>query len=282
MTPNFKLRYGTYSVLQFPSGELQIKLNLDSNTDISSSRHITIIGSILSSGNLIELLQLKEAIDYYYKNPRVTLIMPYCAYSHQDRRCNPGESLSSKVFTNIINSCNFSTVTTYDNHSEVSTALIDNCLNVSVHDILFGAWSKQIPNIKLGQYNFLVSPDAGANKKVFECSSKFNIPMIRADKHRDTKTGNITSTEVYATAEQLNNKTVLIVDDICASGRTFEELAKAIKLTQPSCTIHLYITHGFFHKGLHKLSLHIDKFITTDSVCQIEDKDLTIVKLQRK
>ena len=94
--------------------------------------------------------------------------------------------------------------------------------------------------------------------------------MIRADKSRDTLTGEITSTEVYTTAERLDGATVLIIDDICAGGRTFIELAKSIKAIQPNVTIHLYVTHGFFD---HDVGLLIDsgitQFITTDSVTQL-------------
>lgn len=192
--------------------------------------------------------------------------MPYCAYSRQDRRCNQGESFSLKVFTNLINSCNFTKVTTFDNHSDVSTALINNCYNVPVHQLLLDAQY----TIKLREYDYFVSPDAGANKKVFNCSKLFRIPMIRADKIRDVSNGKILDTQVFATADQLKDKTILIIDDICQGGRTFEELSKAIKTIEPSCNIHLYVTHGFFNAGFNKLKeAGISKFFATASVPQV-------------
>lgn len=271
MQPNFTLSNGSYKVWQFHSGEVQVQVNL------SSTYCQQITGSILCSDHLMELLQLVEAIRYADRDCNIELLMPYCAYSRQDRRCNPGESFSLKIFTDLINSCNFSKVTTYDNHSDVSTALINNCANKHVADMLY--FGKEL--IDFANYNFLISPDAGANKKVFDCSKRFNLPMIRADKQRDTTTGAITHTEVFATAEQLDGATVLIVDDICAGGRTFAELAKAVKLIQPNCTINLFVTHGFFSNGFNAMKeAGISKFITTNSVPQVHTcNQLTVIQL---
>lgn len=269
MEPNFKLSTGSYKVFKFPSGELQVQLIEAPSTAYS----LTITGSILSSDNLMELLQLRSIITKQdYKD--TTLVMPYCAYSRQDRICNKGESLSIKIFCNLINSLEFTKVYTYDNHSDVSTALINNCINIHVKDIL--------KNLNLSKYSYFISPDAGANKKVFECSKEFKIPMLRADKTRDVSTGKILETAIYAKPEQLENSTVLIIDDICQGGRTFEELSKAIKNLAPTCTIHLYTTHGFYSNGLDSLrSAGIDKFITTDSVYTLKEKDVILCEISK-
>lgn len=266
LTPNFKLSVGECTLMQFPSGELQVKVK--GFTNLHPDNLIGIKGSILSSDHIIELLQLVEAIRY--SNPLLTdirLTMPYCAYSRQDRICNEGESFSLKVFAQLINSCNFTEVITWDSHSEVSTALINNCRNIHVNSLI-----STIDNeyFLVDNYNYLISPDAGANKKVFSCAQRFNIPMIRADKIRDVSTGKILDTQVFVTADQLKDKTVLIIDDICQGGRTFEELAKAIKAIEPSCNIHLYVTHGFFNNGFNAMKeAGISKFITTKSVPKV-------------
>ena len=270
MTPNFELTPLTYTVMKFPSGELQVQLNkVISTEDGKFPNVITIMGSITSSDNLMELLQLVEALNFY-SVLKLQLVLPYCAYSRQDRRCNDGESFSLKVFANLINSCNFQRVVTYDNHSEVATALLNNCYNIPVSDLI----DNLLP------YNFLISPDAGANKKVFDCSKQFKIPMLRADKQRDTVTGNILETIIYATKEQLDNATVLIIDDICANGRTFTELAKAIHTISPTCKVHLYVTHGFFSKGVQPLiDGGISQIFTTSSVCKEQHADLRVITL---
>lgn len=271
MTPSFTVSSAEYKVWKFPSGEIGVKLL--SKPDVPSLE-VIIKGSMLSSDSLIELLQLVDSLRAAGCTT-LSLVMPYCAYSRQDRVCNKGESFSLKVFTDLINSCSFDSVTTWDNHSDVATALINNCRNTNVADIV------SYDVLEVDNYDYLVSPDAGANKKVFECSKTLGIPMIRADKVRDTVTGAITETVVLATKEQLKDSTVLVVDDICQGGRTFEELAKALKEIEPSCTIHLYVTHGFFSspRGLDNLKeAGISHFITTNSVTNITDTNLTIIE----
>lgn len=250
MNPAFTLKGEDYKykVFKFPTGEVQVTL-----TKYYPKRtQTTITGSVLSSDNLMELLQLNDAlIRAGYKE--IHLIMPYCAYSRQDRVCNPGESFSLRVFAQLINSCNFASVTTWDNHSDVSTALINNCTNIHVKDL--------IEPVSNNEYDYLVSPDAGANKKVFDLSKRMKIPMIRADKIRDTATGNIIDTQVYTTKEQIEGKRLLIVDDICAGGRTFKELAQKLK-SIANCNIDLYVTHGFFNNSVDVIDSLVDSGIS--------------------
>lgn len=267
MTPNFQINIGTYSVKKFKSGEIQVKL--EGNKYLLSESDLFIRGSILNSDHLIELCQLVEAFRHYSPGILIALDMPYCAYSRQDRRCSKGEAFSLKVFTNILNSLNLNKIFTIDNHSDVSTALINDVGNISVSTFLVDR-----PQVLIGDWptdtaDFLVSPDAGANKKVQSISSKTNIPFIRADKIRSLEDNSVSNTIVYATPEQLDNKTLLIVDDICDGGRTFIELTKAIKAIQPNCTVNLYVTHGFFTYGLEPIfESGINTIYTTNSVSQ--------------
>lgn len=277
MKPNFILTAGEYSIIKFPAGELNVTLSENTRHNINDFKHkklsVQIQGSILSSDALIELLLLVDAITREgFSSSSIYLFMPYCAYSRQDRVCNDGEAFSLKVFANIINSLNLKEVQTVDNHSDVSTALLNNCKNYDALDML-----KISNEIKVTNYNYLVSPDAGANKKVFKIAQYYNIPMIRADKTRDVKTGKIIDTQVFIETIEPEIK-LLIVDDICEGGKTFIELAKAIKKIQPNCTIDLYVSHGFFSKGLQDLfDYGINTIYTTNSVVKIENKKLIII-----
>lgn len=260
MTPNFKTNLAKYSVKKFKSGEIQVTLDID-NKPIDAKNDLVITGSITSSDHLMELGQLVEVFRYYIPGGlKIILIMPYCAYSRQDRRCNIGESFSLKVFTNFLNSLNLDVVLTLDNHSAVSEALIEHNINYTLDEI-FSAYSDIIPT------DFFISPDAGANKKVQACSNEFKIPFIRADKTRDLSDNSISKTIIYTTSEQIKGKTLLILDDICDGGRTFAELAKAIKLIEPDCTINLFVTHGFFTYGInHLYEAGINTIYSTESV----------------
>lgn len=272
MTPHFKIT-GEYTVSKFASGELQVALVslYDDNDDIR------IKGSILSSDNLIELLLLVEVIRHHNHTIPIVLSMPYCAYSRQDRRCSSEEALSSKVFAQLINSCNFYKVYTFDNHSYVSTALIDRCFDVSVAKVF--ATTITSDKLPISDYSYLVAPDAGALKKVQACCEATNTKLLRADKLRSLTDGAISDTIIHLPPDaSLKDTKVLIIDDICQGGRTFIELAKAIKAIESTCEVHLYVSHGFFDRGLDDMiAAGISHFYTTDSVCTLQHQQLTIL-----
>lgn len=250
-----------YDIFKFNGGELNIKLD----TNIIDFESIVIYGNIKSNDNIMELLLLNDAIHRHFNFKNTHLVIPYVMYSRQDRVCNPGEALSVKVFANLINSMNFDSVETWDNHSDVATALINNCNNIDVHDLID-------PHI-LAEYDYIIAPDAGANKKIQKISTKYNIEMIRADKIRDTETGDILETKVFASRIKLGMKKILIIDDICDGGRTFLELAKVLKSMDVD-EIELYVTHGIFANGLHDMhAAGIDKFYTKNKFYNLSPLD---------
>jgi ribose-phosphate pyrophosphokinase len=116
---------------------------------------------------------------------------------------------------------------------------------------------------------YLISPDAGSNKKIFDLAKSigFTGEIIRCDKLRDIPTGNITETIVYK--DDLNGKDCIILDDICDGGRTFIELAKVLKQKNGG-KIYLVVTHGIFSAGFDQLIQQIDGIFTTNSVKDIE------------
>ncbi len=201
----------------------------------------------------MDLLLLTDALkrETDYKAPK--LVMPYLPYARQDRVCNSGEAFSLKVFTDLINSQGYSSVTVWDCHSDVGIALLDRCINVSQVKLI----SKDVPTFE--KVKILVSPDAGANKKVQAVAKALPenfTRIIRADKVRDCATGEITDTVVYC--HDLEGQNVLILDDIFDGGRTFIELGKKLKEKNAGKVI-LYVTHGIFNYGVDVVQGAIDE-----------------------
>jgi ribose-phosphate pyrophosphokinase len=88
-------------------------------------------------------------------------------------------------------------------------------------------------------YDLMFYPDAGAAKKYSEL---FKFPYRYGNKKRDLKLGEVIGYEVVADEEDINGKKILIIDDICAGGRTFREAASALR-KMGAAQIDLYITH---------------------------------------
>ena len=255
-----------FKYFTFSGGEIHIELptGIDKNySDFLVSIDIT--AKITNSDSLMKLLMITDALRRKYVNPKINVTIPYFPYARQDKIVVEGEALSIKVFTDIINLQNYNTVTTFDLHSDVSKALINNLIERTQKDIFI-----EIQNqLKMDFSNmYLISPDVGASKKIYGIYEHYSNTsnsfkgVIQANKKRND-TGQIIETEVFF--DNFNGEDVIIVDDIVDRGRTFTELAKVLK--EKKCgKISLFVTHGIFASGLDVLFDNgIDEIITTDS-----------------
>lgn len=245
---------------KFPAGEALVKVIGDFNAYNDSEININF--NYEHDGEFIQLMMIVDAIRRLTEKP-INLHMPYLPYARQDRVCNTGESFSIKVIANLINSMKFNRVVCKDLHSDVSNALIDNLLHLDL------SWcASKLPFIQNSLTTVLVSPDAGANKKVFNYAKAVGYNrVVRADKTRDVSSGQITGTVVYS--DHIGTDDFLVIDDICDGGRTFIELGKELrKLTDGN--VYLYVTHGIFSKGIEPLEPYYDEIY----VCNMMNKSI--------
>lgn len=261
------LPFGAQNALEFESftfsgGEPHIKIT----SDLSQIASVTVTHRI-QSFNDIGLLLL--AVDALKRSGirKIDLLMPYFPAARQDRVMVAGESLSVKVYADIINSMNLNTVTIFDAHSEVAIALLNNCRAISNHRFI-----EQV----LQQTGDLVllSPDGGALKKIYKLSAYLGgVEVIECSKSRDVKTGKLSGFKVYA--DDLKGRDCIIVDDICDGGGTFMGLATALKQKNVG-KLYLAVSHGIFSKGFDSLGQYFDKIFTTDAFRSIQGEDSVV------
>lgn len=244
--------------INFPAGEMHIRVNTN-----REFRHSTIDADFHFSKNedLIELLLFHDAL----KNHNLvldTLRIGYMPFGRQDRVTQPGESFSLRVVANLINSMNIRRVVVFDPHSDVTPALIHNCVVIHQREI-FADQLNAITSENREKY-FLISPDGGALKKIYLLARQVRDckGVIECSKERNTSTGEITGTIVHCTPEKLRGEMCVIVDDICDGGRTFVELAKILKNNYGVKTIILCVSHGLFTKGIGVFDGLIDEIYT--------------------
>jgi ribose-phosphate pyrophosphokinase len=195
--------------------------------------------------------------------PNVDLVVPYFLGARSDRKFTEGTSNYLKtVVCPIINSQNFNQVVVLDPHSDVLEACLNNFIKIDNVQVVAFALEK------IGKENVvLVSPDAGALKKVYHVAESLELEdIVIASKHRDVKTGKITHTEVPGLEKYDENHKFVIVDDICDGGRTFTELAKAIRKHNALSEIYLIVTHGIFSAGMAPLNEAFTGIFTTNSI----------------
>lgn len=236
-------------------------------------RHVTVepqaIGShattaILRSSD--DILDLALAAEILSRSPRMPeLIMPYIPYARQDRATTGNSAFSLKAFATILNGLNFPKVHVYEPHSDVAPALISNCV---IHhcDAAVAEYLWELQDLGL-QDILLFAPDAGAEKRVSRVHKNVSGERSvlgevgQAIKHRNPSTGWV---EVSFVTPNVNGRNVLVVDDICDGGATFNQLAPALK-DAGAKSLHLFVAHGIFSKGIDELRTHYQTIATTDS-----------------
>jgi len=262
-----------YVVSKMPDGQQDIVINnyTDSETPV-------LIKSRFNNFKDLELIICATAALRHLGVKRISLFVPYLLGARGDRKFQIGGTRYLKdVVAPIINSLKFEKVTIYDAHSTVVENVIDNVVCVPTESVFL--YSKFIEDVLLMDGNYyIVSPDAGAIKKVENIAKllHYKKDIIVCSKHRDVD-GKITGTNVPILEENIdlvNGDTFIIFDDICDGGRTFTEIAKAIKAnyknsdTQP--VIYLYVTHGIFSAGFLQLYDYFDKIICTNSYSDVK------------
>ena len=244
---DFKFKY-----FEFPSEEPHIQLET-----YDDSYSLSVICDILNFKDLGQLLLFNDALKRigHFNKYIHYLQIPFFPCSRQDRVANFGESFSVKVFADIINSLNIDEVHIYDPHSDITPALLNNCV---VHEPT--EWIEEV----IEDYNpdVLIAPDAGAAKKVNKIGQKFNLPVVQCGKTRDTKTGKLSGFEVHG---NVNNKSCLFIDDILDGSYGLFKTSEVLK-DKGATKVFAYATHGLFTKGLNENFQHVNKIWTTNTI----------------
>lgn len=252
-----------FKISKFPDGQQTIDIT-DPNGLLDK---IVMIKSRLNNFKDLELIICANQALRNLCPLRIHLYVPYFIGARSDRKFQDGGiNYMKQVICPIINSQNFASVTVMDPHSDVLEACLNNYKKLDNHKLV--DFSLEILNGHSAK-TLIVSPDAGALKKIYDVAKQFNITnVVTASKIRDIKTGDIIRTELPEI--KLDGiESIIIIDDICDGGRTFVELAKEIR-KQTHKPIYLVVTHGIFSAGLGLLSEYFDKIYCTNSISDIE------------
>ena len=262
-----------FKISQFPDGQQDIVITsyIHGGIEVTNLKDLfaTLPVQIKSPFNSFRDLEIIIAATKALRRAGVNVIhlyIPYLLGARSDRQfVEGGNSYLVDVIAPIINAQDYKSVTVVDVHSDVAAACIKNLKAIKNTELVkFALDSIDTKDVTL------ISPDAGAYKKIFDVAKEFGIKhVITANKVRDLATGNILSTEIPVDTEP-GQKTFVIVDDICDGGRTFIELAKAIQAKRPKAIyndkIYLIVTHGIFSAGFDELGKYFNGIYCTTSV----------------
>jgi ribose-phosphate pyrophosphokinase len=265
------------TITHFPDGQPNVAVNI---SKLEVDDFLTF--RVNSPTDLIALASVGEVCSTHSKKICVTI--PCLFGQRSDRRFAPLESFGMKVVANIINMCGFESVFLFDPHSDVGPALINNSfvMNGELTHVI-GKCIKAEEDKQCGCTGkdnvVLVSPDAGAYKKVFKYAEIYGKELVAANKFRDNK-GKVT----LNFSGDVAGKDCLIIDDLCSRGNTFIKLAQKLK-DQGAQTVQLYVSHfeggcEEYKQTIDNLLKCIDRVYTTNSFRDFDEDDRRKILVQ--
>lgn len=270
-----------FEVSKFPDGQQQVKIQTiyGKTTIVGWNKESFQIKARLNNFKDLELIICATKSLRALGVKKIHLYTPYFLGSRSDRKFEEGSNNYLKdVICPIINSLNFESVTVLDPHSDVLEACLNNfkkvdnlnLINYSLSHYTHGIYSDKISREKTLDKFILISPDAGANKKIFKIAEQIGYTgdIITCSKSRDEQ-GKLSRVEVPYSYRNHGDKDMIIIDDICDGGATFINIAKELKENSNrkpfKGKIYLIITHGIFSKGFEELSKYFDSIYCTNS-----------------
>ena len=265
---------------KFPDGTPRINLNVENiKEDEYDGRPCILIDWFYENNDeMFYLMLIKKHLERHLTNVDYYLFMPYIPNARMDRVKNDDEVFTLKYFCDFINSLNFLRVYVLDAHSDVSTALLNNCKNDNPRDYIKDAIRQISDDI------VLYFPDAGAAKRYSDLFPE--IMYCYGEKKRDWKSGKILGLDIRNNGIDLNGKTVLMIDDIIAYGGSLFYSANALKEAGVD-KIYAYATHtensildrekGTLIKSLENNT--VERLFTTNSLFSGKHDKITVLEV---
>jgi ribose-phosphate pyrophosphokinase len=188
----------------------------------------------------------------------IYLFAPYFPGLRQDRNPDGLTPLTSRIYGKLLGQI-ARAVTFVDPHSNVAESVISPFINTmrTIDTSVF------LPDLIEDKPTHVLCPDEGAKVRSEATAALFGAEVIYAEKKRDFGTGKLSGFRITSKIRTVDNRRVLLADDICDGGGTFVGLLEEFR-KQSAAPVDLYVTHGIFSKGVDVLD-GFDHVYTTDS-----------------
>jgi len=221
----------------FPDGESYIRI-----VDDISGERVIVAQSTYSpqDKHLMQLLLLLDAARDL-KASEIIAVVPYFAYSRQDKRFRLGEAVSVETVVKLIEAAGADSFVTVDVHTEKILNLFKiRAMNVSAMATI----GKYFSRFKLKE-PYVLAPDEGSVDRARTVAGQLAAEYSFFQKQRDRVTGTI---KTEARDVDIKDRDVVIVDDIISTGLTIANVASILR-EQGARTIYVACTHPLLLPG---------------------------------
>jgi len=207
----------------------------------------------------MELLMLVDAAKRASAK-RITVVIPYFGYARQDRKDQPRVSLTAKLVANLIETAGANRLITVDLHSSQIQGFFDIPVD---HLYASPILLRELRHFPLEPFA-VAAPDVGGVKTARNYQEKLGGSLVLVDKRRPTHN----EAEITTIVGDVENKNILLVDDMIDTGSTFVKCAEALK-DKGAKNVYGVVVHPVFSgQALDKIeqSSGVDKLLVTDTI----------------
>ncbi len=230
------LDLGGVQIETFPNGEVYARY-----LDSVRGADVFVIQSLCRpvNDNLMELLVMIDAAKRASAK-RITAVIPWYAYSRQDRKTKPREPISARLVANMIQAAGAERVMTMDlhvgqiegffafpvDHLTAMHTFVDYCVDAGFRD---------------AEDAVVVAPDTGEAKVAKRLADHLGLPWAILSKTRHGRG----ESEVTHVIGEVEGRRAIMIDDVIATGGTLVNAAERL-MDEGATEIYAAATHGEF------------------------------------
>lgn len=252
-------------ITTFPNGERRVWIN-DEISNVKG-HNIALVQSFSQpvDMHIMETLLIIDALERMGAR-HINLIVPWMGYSLQDKVFRDGEPIAAKVVANLVSHAYVKRAFLLDLHNSSTPGFFAiPTHHVSAQPLFVDYAQTQFKQALEAGEVLAASPDFGGLKRARVFANKVGVDLVNIDKHRNLRTGEVSAIQIQG--GNVENKIVLIMDDVIVSGGTVAEAARLLK-KEGAREVHFFASHCLM-VGSAKENLAdpaIDSIITTNSV----------------
>ena len=259
---------GKCEVSTFSDGEIAVSIQ---ETVRGSDVFVVQSTNAPVNNNLMELLIMIDALKRASAG-RITAVMPYYGYARQDRKSKSRDPITAKLVADLITAAGADRVLTMDLHA----AQIQGFFNIPLdHLVGMPILAREFVKKEIEDL-VVVSPDLGSVTRARNFANFLDAPIAIIDKRRPK--ANVC--EVMNIIGDINDKNVVIIDDIIDTAGTLCNAANALK-ERGAKSVRACATHGVLSgPAIQRIKdSAIEELILLDTIQLPEEKQLDKIEV---
>ncbi|MFT0212373.1 ribose-phosphate pyrophosphokinase [Pseudomonas sp. F1_0610] len=247
---------GDASVGRFSDGEVSVEIN-----ENVRGKDVFLIQPTCAptNDNLMELIVMIDALRRSSAS-RITAVVPYFGYARQDRRPRSARvAISAKVVADMLSGVGVDRVLTVDLHADQIQGFFD----IPV-DNIYGS-PVLVDDIQNQRYDnmLVVSPDIGGVVRARAVAKSLGTDLAIIDKRRPKPN----QSEIMHIIGDVQDRTCILVDDMCDTAGTLCNAAKALK-DRGAKKVLAYCTHPIFSgRAIENIENSVlDEMVVTNTI----------------